>query len=142
METNKKNHLIIFYISMVVTRYTSTLWLALLTWQQRKLFLASYFKHSRIHQNHVLIFVADKIREAINFYWHFNKKFLLYTPCVLGCSFLISIKLITYQKKKKVIPGQINDTYVAKKKNLRKPIFILARVSIFDAGAYLGIRFV
>ena len=32
--------------------------------------------------------------------------------------------------------------YVAKKKNLRKPIFILARVSIFDAGAYLGIRFV
>jgi len=69
METNKKNQLIIFYISMVVTRYTSTLWLACLTWQQRKLFLASYFKHSRRHQNHVLIFVADKIREAINFYW-------------------------------------------------------------------------
>jgi len=30
--------------------------------------------------------------------------------------------------------------YVAKKQNLRKPIFILARVSIFDAGEYLGIK--
>ena len=35
--------------------------------------------------------------DSCNFYIGFVDPF--YTPCVLGCSFLISIKLITYQKK-------------------------------------------